>query len=57
MVALASSLACLRSKPFTVTLPEVGFNKAQIILKVVVLPAPLGPNKPKISPLCTLKLD
>ena len=57
MVALASSFACLRSKPFTVTLPEVGFNKAQIILKVVVLPAPFGPNNPKISPLCTLKLD
>src|SRR5579859_3763031 len=36
--------------PFTSTLPEVGTNNPQIIFSVVVLPAPFGPTKPKISP-------
>ena len=30
--------------------------KVDRVLSVVVLPAPLGPNKPKISPSCALKL-
>ena len=35
------------------TLPEVFGRAAVIILKVVDLPAPLGPNRPNISPLLT----
>ncbi len=30
--------------------PGVGFNRPHIILKVVDLPAPFGPSRPKISP-------
>jgi len=30
--------------------PLVGFNSPDKILKVVVLPAPFTPNKPKTSP-------
>jgi hypothetical protein len=44
------------SKPFTVAFPEVGFSKVESIIKVVVLPAPLGPNKPKISPFLIVRL-
>jgi hypothetical protein len=39
-----------------VALPEVGLVKVQSMFIVVVLPAPLGPRKPKISPGETLKL-
>jgi hypothetical protein len=38
-----------------VKLPEVGFINPQSIEISVVLPAPLGPNKPNISPLFTTK--
>src|SRR3954471_23627789 len=36
--------------------PEVGCCRVQSILIVVLLPAPFGPRKPKISPGCTEKL-
>jgi len=35
--------------------PESGLIMSIIILMIVVLPAPLGPIKPKISPCPTLK--
>jgi len=42
------------SKPFTLAVPDVGFRMVQSMLIVVVLPAPFGPSKPKISPDSTL---
>ena len=39
------------SEPLTLTSPDVGLTNPQIILIIVVLPAPLGPNNAKISPL------
>src|SRR4051794_15123755 len=44
------------STPPTQTDPEVGRNSPTIILIVVLLPAPLGPRKPKNSPRLTVKL-
>jgi hypothetical protein len=38
-----------------VAVPSVGLVNVASILIVVVLPAPLGPSKPNISPLFTLK--
>src|SRR2546430_1830320 len=38
------------SKPQIVTLPAVGLIKPTSMRMVVVLPAPLGPRKPKTSP-------
>jgi hypothetical protein len=43
------------SCPFTVAVPLVGFSNVESMFRVVVLPAPLGPRKPKISPCFTLK--
>ncbi len=42
--------------PSTSAWPEVGTSKPHIILKVVDLPAPFGPSKPKISPRLTAKV-
>ena len=36
------------SYPFTVALPEDGFNSVASICIVVVLPAPLEPSSPKL---------
>ncbi len=44
------------SKPATVALPLLGCESVQSMLIVVVLPAPLGPRKPKTSPVPTSKL-
>ena len=44
------------SKPATFTLPLLGGKTPVIIRMVVVLPAPLGPRKPTISPRATSKL-
>src|ERR1700733_7185250 len=41
------------SRPSSQILPEVGCSSVVNILMVVVLPAPLGPRKAKISPLAT----
>src|SRR4051794_2852070 len=38
------------SKPATVAAPPVGFRTVQRMRSVVVLPAPLGPSRPKIAP-------
>src|SRR4051812_26156374 len=39
--------------PPTMALPLVGITRVVSIPAVVVLPAPLGPSRPKISPRCT----
>ena len=51
----AERLACTASVgavscPMTETRPAVGFRSPQMQLMQVVLPAPLGPSRPKISP-------
>jgi hypothetical protein len=38
------------SRPSTVTLPELGRTMPQTMLISVVLPAPFGPSRAKISP-------
>src|SRR6185295_1225499 len=42
--------------PSTVAVPASGRRKPVIIFIVVDLPAPLGPRKPRTSPLATLRL-
>src|SRR5262250_2224870 len=44
------------SRPSTVAWPPLSGSKPVSILITVVLPLPLGPRKPKISPLATWKL-
>src|SRR5215813_11636065 len=44
-----------RSAPATVAVPAVGRSSVVSIRRVVVLPAPLGPRKPTISPSATLR--
>src|SRR5215813_1684461 len=51
-----SSRALTTSNPATSAPPEVGLVRVQSMLIVVVLPAPLGPRKPKTSPVPTSKL-
>ena len=51
-----SSCCVAISKPATVPLPDVGLCRPQSIRIAVVLPAPLAPRKPKISPFLTSKL-
>jgi hypothetical protein len=41
------------SKPLTRAVPDVGCASVQSMLIVLLLPAPLGPRKPKTSPLAT----
>src|SRR5579885_31898 len=53
MLRRISSGCVATSKPLTEALPEVGRSSPQSIRIVVDLPAPLGPRKPKISPLAT----
>ena len=38
------------SKPHTRTVPDVAGRKPVMMRSVVVLPAPFGPRKPRISP-------
>ncbi len=45
------------SKPSTVTVPLVAGMKPVMMRMVVVLPAPLGPRKPRISPLARGERD
>src|SRR5215813_5794750 len=44
-----------RSAPATVALPDVGRSSVVSMRSVVVLPAPLGPRKPTISPSATAR--
>src|SRR5215831_4409203 len=54
--AFAGSGSRARSWPLTSIRPDVGLSRPAIIRSVVVLPAPLGPRKPWISPGCTSRL-
>src|SRR3989442_2337742 len=47
--------SCETSMPATCASPEVGRSSVQRMLIVVVLPAPLGPRKPKTSPCSTAR--
>src|SRR5580704_2597603 len=50
MYRWASSGCFSTSMSLTVTRPAVGTERPQIIFRVVVLPAPLAPTRPKTSP-------
>src|SRR5882762_4605288 len=50
------SASVTTSCPLTLAVPEVGGVSVVIIRINVVLPAPFGPSKPKISPVGTVKL-
>jgi hypothetical protein len=52
----ALMVSCSISWPKMVAVPEVGLDTPVKIRMVVVLPAPLGPKKPKVSPSPTEKL-
>ena len=56
MRARAAAAAVRRLSPATVQWPLEMGNRPQSMRKVVVLPAPLAPSRPKISPLRTRKL-
>ena len=43
--------------PPTNASPDVGITRVVSMLAVVVLPAPLGPSSPKISPSATVRLS
>ena len=45
------------STPPTNASPDVGITRVVSMLAVVVLPAPLGPSRPKISPSQTVRLS
>src|SRR5262249_52959200 len=53
--AMMSGRSAWISRPFQITLPEVGGRSPAIILSSVVLPEPLGPMMPRISPGRTVK--
>src|ERR1700683_4038458 len=53
MVRRICSGCVATSNPLTLALPEVGVSNPQSTRIVVDFPAPLGPRKPKISPLDT----
>ena len=44
---------CVRSMPLNVRLPLLGLYSPAMRFTVVLLPEPLGPISPKISPLRT----
>ncbi len=50
------SASVITSCPPTSAEPEVGGVNVVIMRISVVFPAPFGPSKPKISPVCTAKL-
>ena len=45
------------STPSSMTLPALGSIMPQVMRKLVVLPAPLGPSRPTISPLLDAEID
>ena len=55
-LALACTAWRSTSKPMIAARPEEGRRRPVSILMVVVLPAPLGPRKPTISPRATARL-
>ena len=50
ITCLASAGCATTSMPATIALPPVGMTRVVSMPAVVVLPAPLGPSSPKISP-------
>ena len=56
MISLSSSGFFTTSFPKIVAVPEEGLRSVLRILRVVVLPAPLGPMRPYISLSLTVKL-
>jgi hypothetical protein len=56
MLRRTASGSLVMSCPFIVAVPLVGRSKVESMFSVVVLPAPFGPKKPKISPFFTVKL-
>jgi hypothetical protein len=54
MCRRTSSRRSTTSKPLTRAAPEVGRTSVHSMLIVVLLPAPLGPRKPKTSPRPTV---
>src|SRR6185503_8492779 len=54
--ALAASGSRARSRPLMNTRPDVGLRRPATTRMLVVLPAPLGPRKPWISPAATSRL-
>ena len=55
MLRRTSSCSVRVSWPATLAEPDVALASVQRILMVVVLPAPFGPRKPKVSPRTTSK--
>ena len=55
MLRRTESRSVMASWPATRAVPDVGLASVHRILIVVVLPAPFGPRKPKVSPLATSK--
>ena len=53
--AISKPLRVVRSMPATDAEPDVGITRVLSVRTVDVLPAPLGPRKPKTSPRLTLK--
>ena len=53
---LIASASRVTSMPATHAVPSLGRSRPQSIRMVVVLPAPLGPRNPKISPVRTPRL-
>src|SRR6185369_2924243 len=53
MLRRISSGCLATSRPLTMPHPDVGVSSPHRMRMVVDLPAPLGPRKPKISPLAT----
>ncbi len=52
--AYTTLVSCIMLCPSTFASPEVGFDNPLIMLMIVVFPDPLGPSRPKISPLLTV---
>lgn len=52
----AAIVPCSISWPKIAAVPDVGLETPDKIRMVVVLPAPLGPKKPNVSPSPTEKL-
>src|SRR3954454_718126 len=55
MRSFTATGSAVTSIPSTVTRPALGRTRVVIVPIVVVLPAPLGPSRPKISPSWTVK--
>src|SRR5450755_3477094 len=55
MLRRTVSRSVAASWPATRAVPDVALASVQRILIVVVLPAPFGPRKPKVSPAATVK--